>query len=442
MADWRSSTRASKTTRGVASGGLHAHKPLFYLGFQRDLQFEHDTFKLHIRTMIQRTLLQVVHDRSRQLPIVTITGPRQSGKTTLCRNAFPDKPYISLETPDVREEVLRDPRKFLAGFPDGAILDEVQRVPEIASYLQEIVDTRGRNGDWVLTGSEHFALVEKVTQSLAGRTAMLQLLPLSYEELRPHHPSADVNTQILRGGYPRLYDQPITASAWFADYVMNYVERDVRRLLAIGDLAAFHMFLRMCAGRVGQVLNLSALGADCGVSHATARRWMSVLEASYVVFRLQPVHRNVTKRLTKSPKLYFFDSGLACHLLGIRTNEELTHHQLRGALFENWVVTEVLKWGWNRGSTIDLAYYRDARGEEIDLVVEKAIDPIALEVKASDTPPLQLEPRFRSLEAVLRSAPVPPRQLERRIVYAGGQRLVLDGIDILPWSDVDQIRWD
>ncbi len=258
--------------------------------------------------MIPSTLAKIVHERSLQLPIVTVTGPRQSGKTTLCRAAFPEKPYVSLEAPDIRENATRDPRGFLARFPTGAILDEVQRVPEIASYLQEIVDVRGRNGEWVLTGSQHFALVAKVTQSLAGRTAMLQLLPLSYEELRAGHPSNDADAQVLRGGYPRLYDQPIQPSAWFADYVMNYIERDVRQLLEIGDLATFHTFLRMCAGRVGQVLNLSALGADCGISHGTARRWMSVLEASYVVIRLQPLHRNVTKRLTKSPKLYFFDT--------------------------------------------------------------------------------------------------------------------------------------
>ncbi len=391
--------------------------------------------------MIPRTLTRIVHERSLQLPIVTITGPRQSGKTTLCRAAFADKPYVSLETPDVRAEALREPRAFLARFPTGAILDEVQRVPEIASYLQEIVDTRARNGEWVLTGSEHFALVEKVTQSLAGRTAMLQLLPLSYEELRAEHPSVDVNVQILRGGYPRLYDQDIPPSTWFGDYVMNYVERDVRQLLSIGDVAAFHTFLRMCASRVGQVLNLSALGADCGVSHATARRWVSVLEASYVVFRLQPLHRNVTKRLTKNPKLYFFDTGLASHLLGIRGCEDLAHHQLRGALFENWVVTEVLKWRWNRGLPTDLAFYRDARGAEIDLVVEKALDPIALEVKASTTAPLDLGAHFAAFEALLHAAPIVPRRVERRVVYGGDRRTQIDRIDILPWHDLDRVSW-
>ncbi len=391
--------------------------------------------------MIPRTLTRIVHERSQELPIVTVTGPRQSGKTTLCRAAFKDKPYVSLETPDVREEASRDPRGFLARFPHGAILDEVQRVPEIASYLQEIVDGHRRNGEWVLTGSQHFALIEKVTQSLAGRTAMLQLLPFSYEELRTAHPSTDVDAQILRGGYPRLYGQAVTPSGWFADYVMNYVERDVRQLLGIGDIMTFHTFLRMCAGRVGQVLNLSALGADCGVSHATARRWMSVLEASYVVFRLQPLHRNVTKRLTKSPKLYFFDTGLASHLLGIRDRNDLAYHPLRGALFENWVVTEVLKWRWNRGLQTDLAFYRDARGAEIDLVVEKALDPIALEVKASRTAPLDLGARFAAFEALLNSAPIVPRRVERRVVYAGDRRMEFEGIDILPWHDLDLVSW-
>jgi len=222
---------------------------------------------------------------------------------------------------------------------------------------------------------------------------------------------------------------------------MNYVERDMRRLLAIGDLAAFHMFLRLCAGRIGQVLNLSALGAECGISHATARRWVSVLEASYVVFRLQPLHRNVTKRLTRSPKLYFFDTGLTCHLLGIRADADLADHPLRGALFENWVVTEVLKWRWNRGLQADMVFYRDARGAEIDLVVEKALDPIATEVKSCRTVPSDLRGRFAAFEEVLNDAPLAPRSVERRVVYAGDRRARVDGIDILPWCDLDRVSW-
>jgi hypothetical protein len=391
--------------------------------------------------LIPRTLTPVALERARQLPVLTVTGPRQSGKTTLCRAAFPAKPYISLETPDVRAEATRDPRAFLARFPEGAILDEVQRAPELPSYLQEIVDTRKQNGEWILTGSQHFALVERVTQSLAGRTAMLQLLPLSLEEIRTHRAPRTLDEQILLGGYPRLYDQDIPPQAWFADYVMNYVERDVRQIQEIGDLGAFQTFLRVCAGRVGQVLNLSALGADCGITHTTARRWLSVLEASYVAFQLRPLHRNVTKRLTKSPKLHFYDTGLAAHLLGIRTRDELAYHPLRGALFENWVVTEVLKWRWNRGLPTDLAYYRDARGTEIDLVVEKALDPIAVEIKAGQTPSFDVGMSFESLATTLEGGTVPARNLDRRVVYGGDGRVEVEGVRFLPWRDVDRAVW-
>ncbi len=383
----------------------------------------------------------VAAERARQLPVVTVTGPRQSGKTTLCRAVFPEKPYVSLETPDVREEALRDPRGFLARLPEGAILDEVQRAPELPSYLQEIVDARQASGEWILTGSQHFALIERITQSLAGRTAMLQLLPLSLEEIRTQRPPASLDEQILRGGYPRLYAQDLPPQAWLADYVMNYVERDVRQIQEIGDLGAFQTFLRMCAGRVGQVLNLSALGADCGITHTTARRWLSVLEASYVAFQLRPLHRNVTKRLTKSPKLHFYDTGLASYLLGIRSREELAYHPLRGALFENWVVTEVLKWRWGRGLPTDLAYYRDARGTEIDLVVEKALDPIAVEIKAGQTATFDLGAVFESFEATLRTAPTPPRSLERLVVYGGERRVEVGGVLYLPWNEIDRVGW-
>jgi len=391
--------------------------------------------------LIARTLTPVVLERARQLPVLTVTGPRQSGKTTLCRAAFPAKPYVSLETPDVREEATRDPRAFLARFPEGAILDEVQRAPELPSYLQEIVDTHKRNGEWILTGSQHFALVERITQSLAGRTAMLQLLPLSLEEIRTHRAPRTLDEQILLGGYPRLYDQDIPPQAWFADYVMNYVERDVRQIQEIGDLGAFQTFLRVCAGRVAQVLNLSALGADCGITHTTARRWLSVLEASYVAFQLRPLHRNVTKRLTKSPKLHFYDTGLAAHLLGIRTREELAYHPLRGALFENWVVTEVLKWRWNRGLPTDLAYYRDARGTEIDLVVEKALDPIAVEIKAGQTPSFDVGAAFASLEATLRAVPAATRSMERCVVYGGERSVEIEGVRYQPWNEVERLDW-
>lgn len=391
--------------------------------------------------MIPRVAAALVEERASQLPVLTVTGPRQSGKTTLCRAVFTAKPYVSLETPDVRAEALRDPRGFLARFPEGAILDEVQRAPELPSYLQEIVDSHPRNGEWVLTGSQHFALLERISQSLAGRTAMIQLLPLSLEEIRTTRAPASLDEQLLRGGYPRLYDQDIPPAAWFADYVMNYVERDVRQVQEIGDLATFQTFLRVCAGRIGQVLNISGLGADCGITHTTARRWLSVLEASYVAFRLQPLHRNVTKRLTKSPKLHFYDTGLAAHLLGIRTREDLAYHPLRGALFENWIVTEVLKWRWNRGHPSDLYYYRDARGAEVDLVVERALDPIAVEVKAGQTPVFDLAPSFASLDTTLQEAPAPARSLVRRVVYGGSRSSTVDGIQYLPWLEIDRSGW-
>ena len=391
--------------------------------------------------MIPRVLEALAIERARQYPVVTVTGPRQSGKTTLCRAAFPDKPYVSLETPDVREEALRDPRGFLARYPAGAVLDEVQRAPALLSYLQEIVDERRRNGDWVLSGSQNFALLERVTQSLAGRSAMLQLLPLSFEEVRTLGRPRSLDEQLLRGGYPRLYDQDLAPQVWLADYVMSYIERDVRQLQDIGDLGAFQTFLRVCAGRVGQVLNLSALGADCGISHTTARRWMSVLEASYVAFPLRPLHRNVTKRLTKSPKLHFYDVGLAAYLLGIRTREDLAYHPLRGALFENWVVSEVLKWRWNRGLSGELAYYRDARGAEIDLVLDRPFEPIALEVKAGRTPLFDLGAAFDSLASTLQAPPIPARSLTRRVAYGGERELEVDGVRFLPWDSVDRADW-
>lgn len=391
--------------------------------------------------MIPRVLEALAIERARQYPVVTVTGPRQSGKTTLCRAAFPDKPYVSLETPDVREEALRDPRGFLARYPAGAVLDEVQRAPALLSYLQEIVDERRRNGDWVLSGSQNFALLERVTQSLAGRTAMLQLLPLSFEEVRTLGRPRSLDEQLLRGGYPRLYDQDLAPQVWLADYVMSYIERDVRQLQDIGDLGAFQTFLRVCAGRVGQVLNLSALGADCGISHTTARRWMSVLESSYVAFLLRPLHRNVTKRLTKSPKLHFYDVGLAAYLLGIRTRDDLAYHPLRGALFENWVVSEVLKWRWNRGLSGELAYYRDARGAEIDLVLDRPFEPVALEVKAGRTPLFDLGPAFESLASTLRAPPIPARSLTRRVAYGGERELEVDGVRYLPWDSVDLADW-
>ncbi len=294
--------------------------------------------------MIKRNLEQTLRSCAGQYPVITITGPRQSGKTTLCRATFPDKPYVSLELLDVQDAVRSDPRGFLAQYRSGAIFDEIQQVPELMSYLQVEVDERPEVGRFVLTGSQHFALSEAIFQSLAGRTAVLTLLPLSYSELTrfPTVPGSLFET-LCAGGYPRIHDQAISPDRWLRDYVTTYVQRDVRQVLNVGDLQSFTTFLRLCAGRTAQLLNLSSLADDCGINHNTARSWLSVLETSYVVFRLPVWKASLKKRLTKAPKLHFIDVGLACSLLGITSAEQLHHHPLRGALFESWVVSEIYK---------------------------------------------------------------------------------------------------
>ena len=282
--------------------------------------------------MIERLLQPRLLDLATRYPVLTLTGPRQSGKTTLSRMAFPDLPYVSLENPAQREFAQEDPVAFLARYRDGAIIDEVQRVPQIFSYLQGMVDEDPRPGRFLLTGSQNLALVDAVTQSLAGRTTLTELLPLSLEEVRRFpDPPADLDTLLWQGGYPRIYERSLPAHEWLADYTATYVERDVRQLVKVGDLLLFQTFLRLCAGRTGQILNLSSLANDCGISQPTARSWLSVLEASYIVFRLPPFFANLGKRLIKSPKLYFYDAGLAADLLNVENPRQLENPSLAGS---------------------------------------------------------------------------------------------------------------
>jgi predicted AAA+ superfamily ATPase len=296
-------------------------------------------------------------------PIVTVTGPRQAGKTTLCRAAFPEKPYVSLEAPDTREYAIHDPRGFLADHAAGAIIDEVQRAPDLLSYLQGEVDARPAGGRFVLIGSANLALLASVTQSLAGRTAVLHLLPLGGEDLRraPTRPSGLWET-LFTGGYPAILDRGLDPHDWFSSYVGTYVERDVRELLNVTDLLAFQTFLRLCAGRPAQLLDLSALAPDAGITHNTARAWPSVLEASFLAHRLPRWHANVTSRLVKTPKLHFYDSGVLCFLLGIRRAEQVREHPLRGAIFESWVVSEIVKARVHRGLPPALAFIAIGKG--------------------------------------------------------------------------------
>jgi uncharacterized protein len=388
--------------------------------------------------VIERTLRVPLLALAERYPVVTLTGPRQSGKTTLCRAAFPDKPYLSLEPPDEREFARTDPRGFLARVPDGAIIDEVQRVPDLLSYLQQIVDARPRPGAFLLTGSQHFGLIDAVTQTLAGRTALLQLLPLALDEIRRFPQPADRLADVLwAGGYPRIYDQHLPAHEWLGNYVATYVERDVRQVLRIADLVTFQTFLRLCAGRTGQLLNVSGLGADCGITQPTAKSWLSVLEASYVVFRLPALHANVRKRLVKAPKLYFYDTGLLCYLLGIRTPEQLESHPLRGAVFECWVVSEILKYHLHRGATPTLHFYRDRQGHEVDLLVDRGADLVAVEAKSGRTiapDAFDALVRFRTVGATR----APQRDV---VVYGGDATQARSAGDLLAWTDIATYGW-
>nr|WP_320016918.1 ATP-binding protein [uncultured Desulfobacter sp.] len=335
---------------------------------------------------IERTISPLVLLYSKQYPVVTIMGPRQSGKTTLCRQLFQDKAYVSLETPEDRLFAQQDPVGFLGRYPDGAVLDEIQRVPDLLSYIQTIVDDREQNGMFILTGSQQFGLLDNISQSLAGRTALVDLLPFSLKEAWGQQLSdQDINTVLWTGGYPGIFDKGRNPSQMLQFYVRTYLERDVRTLINIKDLSAFEIFLRLCAGRTGQILNMSALGNECGVTGKTIREWISVLEASYILKLLKPYYANFNKRLVKSPKLYFLDIGLACYLLGISNPDHLVSHPLKGALFETMAVSEIWKQTCNRGEGDTLYYFRDSKGHEVDLIRDQGISQSIMEIKSGQT---------------------------------------------------------
>jgi predicted AAA+ superfamily ATPase len=336
--------------------------------------------------MIRRHLAETIDRLTDGFPIIAITGPRQSGKTTLSRAIFADKPYVSLEELDTRRYATEDPRGFLGQFPDGAVIDEAQRVPELFSYLQTRVDMDGRMGLFVLTGSQQFGLRAGITQSLAGRVGLVTLLPFSFGELTDAAiaPSR-METALFAGGFPPLYDRALEPRDWYPRYIATYLERDLHQLIQVRDLHTFQTFLRMCAARVGQVLNLSALASDCGITHNTAKAWVSVLEASHIVFLLQPHHRNFNKRLIKAPKLYFHDTGVVASLMGIEDEAHLAVHAMRGQIFENWIIAELVKGRMNRGVPSNLFYWRDRAGLEVDVIAEhgNALQP--MEIKSGAT---------------------------------------------------------
>jgi len=381
--------------------------------------------------MIQRDAENTIRSLLRGFPIITITGPRQSGKTTLAKAIFPDKPYASLEDPDVRLTARDDPRSFLERFPDGAVLDEVQRCPDILSYLQTIVDADSRMGLYILTGSQQFGLLSNITQSLAGRTAFLELLPFSLGELaQAGKQPQNIDRMLHTGGYPPLYDREIAVRTWFGAYVMAYLERDVRQILKVQELETFQRFVRLCAGRTGQLLNFSSLATECGITHNTAKAWLSVLEASYIVFQIRPHHANFSKRLVKAPKLYFYDVGLVSWLLGIQTPEQMETHPLRGSIFETFVVAEVMKSFFNRGERPQLHFWRDSNGMEVDLLIEREGRIMPVEIKSGKTITGHF---FSSLEKW--AALAGDMAINPTLIYGGAENYHHKGIRIMGWRE-------
>jgi predicted AAA+ superfamily ATPase len=336
--------------------------------------------------MVSRTIADKLLSLAGKFPVVAIVGPRQSGKTTLVRSAFPKKDYTSLEDLDTRDFALKDPRGFLASHPKGAIIDEAQRVPSLFSYIQTAVDEDSAPGRFILTGSQNILLQENLSQSLAGRVAILQLLPFSLAELKgtAWWPRS-LEDCLFTGMYPRVYDQSIAPTQWYPNYIRTYIERDVRLIKNIADLNAFQTFVRMCASRVGQLLNLSSLGNDCGITHNTAKAWLSILEATYITFLVRPHHRNLGKRLVKMPKLYFYDTGLACSLLGIDSPRQLETHYMKGPLFESLIFSEIIKGRLNKAVEPGCFFWRDKSGNEVDCLVEAGNRVIGIEVKSGKT---------------------------------------------------------
>jgi hypothetical protein len=336
--------------------------------------------------MFERALSIKLRELFEKYPMVAVTGPRQSGKTTMVKDVFPQARYVSLEDPDIRDFALNDPRGFLATYPAPCIIDEVQRVPSLFSYLQTRVDEADQEGQFVLTGSFNLGLLEGISQSLAGRVALLNLLPLSFAELTQHQNStATLHDLLISGFYPRIHAKGLNPQEWYANYVNTYLERDVRMVTRVMDLARFQLFLKMCAARSGQLLNLSSLSEDCGITHNTARSWISVLQASFIIFLLQPHHRNFNKRLVKTPKLYFYDTGLLCYLLAVNDPHALAISPSRGPIFETWVIGELMKGRYNRGLRENLFFWRDNVGHEVDCLVDHGTRLLPIEIKSGET---------------------------------------------------------
>jgi len=386
--------------------------------------------------MIKRTLAERLKELFKQFPVVTLIGPRQSGKTTLIRKEFSNLPYYNLEDPKVRLLAQNDPEALFAQMPHGGIFDEIQRVPELLSYIQVISDAKNKPGQFIISGSHQFFLMKAVTQSLAGRTAILHLLPLSLQELQE---SNTLNIKemgfeffIRRGFYPRLYSDSVDPVALYGGYFETYIERDVRELIHIKDLSLFRKFLYLCAGRIGQVLNKESLARDTGISAVTVEQWISVLEASFILFRLHPYHVNLGKRVIKSPKLYFYDVGLASYLLSIEEDIQVFSHPLKGNLFENMIIVEAMKYRMNQGKKPNITFYRDAFGNEVDLVFERGAHIFLAEIKSSQTFHKEF---YAGMDFFKKNKAV----AHADIIYGGTHKQEWTQFHLHPWYDMSHV---
>lgn len=387
--------------------------------------------------ILRRALADQVAQASTEFPVIAIVGPRQSGKTTLAQATFPDHKYVSLEDFDVRTLALSDPRKFLLDYPTshGIILDEIQHAPQLLSYMQTIVDREKKKGYFVVTGSQNFLIDEAITQTLAGRMAVLTLLPLSISELADGSLLPEkIETLIFKGSYPAAHAQKISVERLYKNYVRLYVERDVRQIKNVADLVTFQKFMRLCAGRIGQVVNLTSLGDDCGVNQSTVKAWLSLLEASYIIFQLYPYYENYGKRLIKAPKIYFVDTGIACSLLKIRSVAELEDHYLRGGLVESLIITDLLKQQYNRDHQPSLYFWRDHAGHELDCIIDETKCPIPVEIKAGKTIATDFFKELKFWQETVENPDCP-----RYLVYGGGEDQSWSQAEVLSWKSAGNL---
>ena len=385
--------------------------------------------------MIERVIKTKLLALAKKFQVISLMGPRQSGKTTLVRDAFPDLPYLSLEEPDISQFALLDPRGFLSNYPDGAVLDEIQNTPELFSYIQSIVDNN-RKTQFILTGSANFLLMEKISQSLAGRTAILDLLSLSFSELKHDNFSFDkYETLIFKGQYPRIYDRDLAPTDFYPAYIRTYVEKDVRTIKNIENTNNFIRFTKLCAGRTGQLLNYTSLANDAGISINTVKSWLSILESSYIIYRLEPFYKNFKKRLAKSPKLYFYDTGVACSLLGIQNERQVTSHYLRGALFENLIINEFIKQSFNRGVRNYPYFWQNHHGKEIDCILDNGEEILPIEIKSGKTISNHY---FANLKYWRKLTKSPDNW--GYVIYGGDKNMKSSSGSFISWRDIEQIQ--